>query len=176
MKKPICLLAAMIFSLSLFGCDYPGSSKVGVVDMNVLMKDSVPGKSAQKFIEAQENELQAAFESIQQKLEKNPDNEKVLQEMQQVYAASQQKIQTIGQNVVAKLFDGIQGSLQNFRQKNGYAYLLRAEALEVFDPSLDVTQAVLAEVNRLNLDFSDATGTQGVEQDAAKAAPTPENK
>lgn len=130
-----------------------GQFKVGVVDLNRLMRDSVPGKAGIKFIEAQQTKLQAELDAIQDNLEKNPTDEAAMQRLQKVYAASQQQIQSAGQNVVGALFDSISGVLNGYREKNGYAMLIRSEALDSFDPKLDVTNAILAEVDKLNIDF-----------------------
>lgn len=174
MKGIIRAFALCAGCLLLGACDDGSSVRIGVIDMNILMKESIPGKAAQKFIEEREKELQANFDSIQEKLEKDPNNEKVLQELQMVYATSQQRIQGIGQSVVATLFDGIQSSLQTFREKNNYAILLRAEALEAYEPGLDVTRQALSEVNKLNLEFKLPAEKEIAAPDAGAASPDEE--
>lgn len=128
--------------------------KIGVVDLNRLMRDSAPGKEGLKFIESRQSGLQAELDAIQDKLEKNPADEQAMRDLQRVYAASQQQIQTEGQDVVGALFDAIQGALNTFRAKNGYAMLIRMEALDSFDPALDVTNAVMEDVDKIKIDFS----------------------
>lgn len=155
----------LVLALGLAGltaCNESGSGqrKIGVVDLNRLMRDSAPGKEGLKFIEARQTKLQSGLDAIQARLEKNPEDQAALQELQKVYAASQQQMQADGQNVVGALFDAIQSALNSYRERNGYAVLIRAEALDSFDPALDVTSAVMAEVDKLKIDF--------------KAAPAPE--
>lgn len=156
MKKLLSLCLALALCGLLVACNESGSQggfKVGVVDLNKLMRDSAPGKAGIKFIEAQQTKLQNELDAIQDNLEKNPTDEEAMQRLQKVYATSQQQIQAAGQNVVGALFDGIQEVLNSYREKNGYAMLIRAEALDSFDPALDVTNAVLAEVDKLKIDF-----------------------
>lgn len=150
------LVMALALASMLVACNEGQSPKIGVVDMNRLMRDSAPGKAGLKFIESQQADLQAALDKIQEKLEKNPGDEAAVQELQKVYASSQQKIQAEGQGVVTKLFDSIQAALDNFRKQNGYQLLIRMEALDSFDPGLDVTSAIMAEVDKLKIDFSPA--------------------
>lgn len=150
------LTFALIICMSgmLAACnDGQSGQRIGVVDLNRLMRDSAPGKAGLKFIEEQQSQLQARLDDIQDRLEKNPKDEKAAQELQRVYATSQQQIQAEGQNVVGMLFDSIQKALNSYRNKNGYAMLIRAEALDSYDPSLDVTNAVMEEVNKLQLEF-----------------------
>ena len=144
---------ALALAFMLVACNDGQAPKIGVVDMNRLMRDSVPGKAGLKFIESQQTELQAALDKIQDRLEKNPGDENAVQELQKVYAASQQKIQAEGQGVVTKLFDAIQAAMDSYRRQNGYQILIRQEALDSYAPELDVTNAIMAEVDKLKLDF-----------------------
>lgn len=164
------LIAAL--GLALISCDGVSSGpKIGVVDMNRLMRESAPGKAGLKFIETHQTELQAKLDAIQDKLEKKPNDEAAVQDLQKVYAESQQKIQSEGQAVVTKLFDAIQKELDAYRKNNGYAMLVRLEALDSFDPSLDVTNAVMAEVDKLKLDFAPAAAPAEEMAPQAPAAP-----
>lgn len=161
----ICMLLAMSISFALAGCDNQESPKLGVVDMNRLMADSSPGKAGLQYIESQQKELQAKLDAIQDRIEKNPQDEAAMQELQTVYAASQQKIQTEGQAVVTRLLESIQGAVDSFRKEKGYAMLIRKEAIDSFDPALDITNELMVEINKIKLDFTPA-------QPAAKQEPT----
>lgn len=151
---------ALVLAFMLAACDDGQAPKIGVVDLNRLMRDSAPGKAGLKYIESQQADLQSALDKIQDKLEKNPGDEAAVQELQKVYAASQQKIQAEGQGVVTRLFDSIQVALDNYRKQNGYQILIRVEALDSFDPALDVTNAIMAEVDKIKIDFKPAAENQ----------------
>lgn len=169
MNKAATLLIALALCGLMTACNDTNASqpKIGVVDLNRIMRDSVPGKEGIKFIEAQQATLQKELNAIQEKLEKNPEDQAAMQELQKVYATSQQQMQAEGQNVVGTLFDAIQAALDRFREKNGYALLIRAEALDSFDQSLDVTNAIMAEVDNLKVDFKSVPAR---EEPAAPAA------
>lgn len=165
---------SMVISLTflLAACNDGQGGKLGVVDMNRLMRDSAPGKAGLKFIESQQTELQGRLDALQDKLEKNPSDDAAMQELQKVYAAAQQKIQAEGQQVVTQLFDAIQKTLDSYRSQNGYAVLIRAEALDSYDPALDITGAVMAEVDKLRIDFKPgAQAGSGQEGDAGATSP-----
>ncbi len=178
MKNILAVLMAMLVCAALAACNNGqdgGQAKIGVVDLNRLMRESAPGKAGLKFIEAQQTKLQRELDDIQAKLEKNPEDQAAMQELQKVYATSQQKMQAEGQNVVGSLYDAIQACLNNFRAQRGYALLIRAEALDSFDPSLDVTNDLLAEVDKLEIDFKPTT-VPALEPEAAETAPAKPDK
>lgn len=182
MKQYKVALLAIFCCLFLAACNDNGASsaKIGVVDVNRLMKDSTPGQEALKFIESKQAALQADLDKIQDRLEKNPTDEAAMKELQKVYATSQQQIQTEGQNIVGALFDAIQQVMDKFRASRGYVMLVRQEALDSFDPSLDVTGALMAEVNKLKIDFaaisqSDAKEKSEPDEGAAEPKATEEN-
>lgn len=176
MKQYKAFVLAILCCFLLVACDNSGAPKIGVVDVNRLMKDSEPGKEALKFIEAKQASLQDELDKIQDRLEKNPTDEASMKELQRVYATSQQQIQTEGQGIVGALFDSIQGVMDKFRSRQGYALLIRVEALDSFDPALDVTTALMADVNKLKLDFTalarafGKSGQNAGQQDAATPA------
>lgn len=156
MRARFNVIMIIVMALLLGACNDGQGSRLGVVDLNRLMRDSAPGKAGLKFIESQQTELQGKLDALQDKLEKNPSDEAAMQELQKVYAAAQQRIQTEGQQVVTQLFDAIQKTLDSYRSENGYAVLIRAEALDSYDPALDITNAVMAEVDKLKIDFKPA--------------------
>lgn len=176
MRIKFGLIATLALSIMLVACNEGQAPKIGVVDLNRLMRDSVLGKAGLKFIESQQTELQAQLDAIQDRLEKNPADEAAMQELQKVYSASQQRMQAEGQNVVGLLFDSIQKELNTYREKNGYLLLIRAEAVDSYDPSLDVTNAIMGEVDKLKLEFKPVSQQPGqdtpAEAQAEEAVPT----
>ena len=149
------LLLICALMLPLAACENPSAPapKIGIVDVNRLMRDCNMGKAGLKQIEDLQAKMQKQLDDIQTKLEKNPADEGAMRELQKVYATSQQQIQAEGENIVSQIMEAVQGAMDEFRQKNGYAILLRQEAADAFDPALDVTSAMLAEVNKIRIDF-----------------------
>lgn len=170
-----CLALTLAVCFGIAGCDNGDSSRIGVVDLNRLMTESEPGKAGLGYIETRQKALQAKLDEIQDRIEKNPNDEAAMQELQTVYAASQQRIQSEGQAVVTRLLEAIQKTVDSFRKENGYAMLLRREALDSLDPALDVTSALMVEVNRLQLDFAtpEAAGGNQTQEKAGEAAADP---
>lgn len=150
---PLLTCCLVLLLLGCQGDGRPAKTGIAVVDMARIMRDSVPGKEGVKFLEGRQAALQADLDDIQSKVEKNPDDEKIVQELQQIFAVSQQHIQAEQQNVVNILFDAVQRVINEYRQKEGYDVILAMDAVASFNPQNDVTNAVIAEVDKLKLDF-----------------------
>lgn len=152
-------ITSLVLALGLFlvACQEQGvqtpQPKLAVVDTARVMRDSEPGKEGVKFLESRQAILQERLDAIQDRLEKNPNDEAAMQELQRVYAQSQQRMQAEQQNVVNLLFDTVQRVLNEYRASQGYDLILGAEAAAAFNPSADVTAAVIAEVNKQKLEF-----------------------
>lgn len=160
MRKILFLLLAGVVSLSLAACNDTSAPKIGVLDMNVLLRDSVPGKAGLKYIEGQQASLQGRMEEIQGRLEKNPKDEAAQRELQKLFMEAQQQVQGDGQAVVGVMLEAFQKAADKFRKDHGYLAIVRVEALDSYDPQLDVTSAMMQEVNKLNLDFKSLLAAQ----------------
>lgn len=147
--------ALLIFALFLAvpAAAQDSAPKIGVVDIARLMRDSVPGKDGVKFIEAQQAQMQKQLDEVQAKLEKNPEDQAVMQELQRVYGTAQQKIQAEGANVANMIFDAVQKTIDKYRADNGYDILLGADATASYSKAIDVTDAILALVDTQKLEF-----------------------
>lgn len=156
--RNLFVLSALFASIMLLGsCDSggkPGETvKIAVADVSRLMRDSVPGKAGIKFLESRQSNFQKELDDIQDRLEKNPSDEAAMKDLQRVYSASQQQIQAEGQNVAALLFDTLQRILDQFREKNGYTLILGQDTVASFAKSVDVTDAVMKELDKETIEF-----------------------
>lgn len=157
MLKRFALPLLLAASLAVAACQQQESSspgvKIAVADVARLMRDSVPGKEGIKFLESRQQELQKELEDIQARLDKNPADEEAMKDLQRVYASSQQRIQAEGQNVAALLFDALQRILDSYLEKNGYDVILSQDTLASYSKKIDITNAVMAELDKQKIDF-----------------------
>lgn len=157
----ISLLALLVFSLP--GCQQesaPPRNSTAVVDMMRVMRDSAPGKYGVKYLESIQAEMQKKLDDIQARLEKDPKDESAMQDLQKVYAASQQRMQTEQQNVVNMLNDTIQRVLNAYREKHNLEVILASDAAMAYSPKIDVTEAIIAEVDRQKVEFTGAADAE----------------
>lgn len=163
---PLMLMACLLLP----ACQQADSKDVrpalAVVDMSRIMRDSEPGKAGVKFLEGIQSKMQEELNAVQDKLEKDPTDEKVQQELQQLYMKLQQRIQIEQQNVANKLYDMVQRVLNAYREQQGFAVMIAADVAASYSPSVDVTNAVIAEVNKQDISFTAVADT---------VAPAPES-
>lgn len=146
----------LLLAIFLAGCNETATQqgpKVGVADVSRLMRDSEPGKEGIKFLESLEEEVKGSLQEINARLEANPEDEAAIQELQTVYASAQQSIQIQGQNVAGALYDLLQKVLDQYRAEHGYDFILGQDTVVSFNPAIDVTNAIMAELNKQKIEF-----------------------
>lgn len=163
-----------LLALALPGCQQESSAprnSTAVVDMMRVMRDSVPGKAGVKYLESIQSEMQKKLDEIQARLEKDPKNEGAMQDLQKVYAASQQRMQAEQQNVVNMLNDTIQRVLNAYREKHNLEVIIASDAAMAYSPKIDVTEAIIGEVDRQKVEFANQAEAGAKQpEEAAKTA------
>ena len=143
------------------------------IDMNRLLRDSEPGKEASRFLEGMQKEIQQQIDDVQARLGKDPENENLQRELQAIYMGGQQRINAEQQNVVSQLLDLTQRLVNNYRKANGLSVVLGTDVAVAYDPALDVTNALLDEMNKQKVNFVSVSNPQP-EAPAAADAPAAE--
>ena len=125
MRIRFLVLSLLVLCLAVSGCQQTQEPavKVGVVDMNRLLRDSEPGKEASRFLEGMQKEIQQQIDDVQARLGKDPENENLQRELQAIYMGGQQRINAEQQNVVSQLLDLTQRLVNNYRKANGLSVL-----------------------------------------------------
>ena len=85
----------------------------------------------------------------------------------------QQRINAEQQNVVSQLLDLTQRLVNNYRKANGLSVVLGTDVAVAYDPALDVTNALLDEMNKQKVNFVSVSNPQP-EAPAAAGAPATE--
>lgn len=137
----------IMLCLFLTACDGPtgGSQpKFCATDYAVLMRDSAVGKEGAKYIENLQVSLQKELDVLQEKVEKNPQDQKVMQEYQQSFALIQQRLQNDAQNVANEIIQFIDQQLETYRKNNGFDAIIALEALYAHSPEMDRTSEIIA--------------------------------
>ena len=171
----LLILSLLVLCLAVSGCQQTQEPavKVGVVDMNRLLRDSEPGKEASRFLEGMQKEIQQQINDVQARLGKDPENENLQRELQAIYMGGQQRINAEQQNVVSQLLDLTQRLVNNYRKANGLSVVLGTDVAVAYDPALDVTNALLDEMNKQKVNFVSVSNPQP-EAPAAADAPAAE--
>ena len=151
----VALPLLLLFALAFAGCQQtePGKPAVAVVDMSRLLTESEPGKAGMAFLEGLQSDMQNKLNAIQERLEKNDKDEDAQRELQMSYMTFQTRMGKEQQNVAGQLYDMLQKVLGEYRAAHGYQVIISREVVASFDAKVDVTDAVLAEVNKQNMTF-----------------------
>lgn len=129
------------------GCEnQPGepAAKFCATDYAALMRDSAVGKEGAKAIENLQASLQRDLDALQEKVEKNPQDQKLMQEFQQSYSLIQQRLQNDAQNVASQIMQFIDGQLESYRKSKGYEAIIALEAVYAYNPAMDRTSEIIA--------------------------------
>ena len=166
----VALPLLLLFALAVAGCQQtePAKPVVAVVDMSRLLTESEPGKAGMAFLEGLQSDMQNKLNAIQERLEKNDKDEEAQRELQMSYMTFQTRMGKEQQNVAGQLYDMLQKVLGKYRAAHGYQVIISREVVASFDAAVDVTDAVLAEVNKQKMTFIPLE-----QDDAAPAAGKP---
>ncbi len=172
----LSLLLALLLCLG--ACEQSSSKNaptVGIVDLSRLVRDSEPGKAANAFLEKTQKSFNDRILALQDKLQADTKDEKVRAEFQTLYLSLQQRMQAEEQNVNNVLLDHILRTVKEYRQQKGLGAIVRSEAVLDYDKALDITDMVLDNLNKKNIEFKAVTSDEPkAEDDKAPAEAKPE--
>ncbi|WP_243544914.1 OmpH family outer membrane protein [Pseudodesulfovibrio tunisiensis] len=170
MKRHVAACLAALLCLSLLaGCNQPSeSTKVAVIDETAAFQKNKASMSAmehlQKIGAPLQQEAEAAYKAMQDN--QNEDTVKAYKEamsrFQTALNAEQQRVITL----LSQEFDRV---LEKYRAEKGYALILSKQAVPSFDKTVDITDEIVAEMDKLNIDLTmpeapKAAATENAEQ------------
>lgn len=179
MAVPLLLLSLLCAACQQ-GEEKASGPSIAVVDIVRVMRDSEAGKAGIKYLEDMQAGIQKQLDDIQNKLEKDPENEQLQKQLQTVYMSAQQQMGEEQQNVLSQLQNVTKRVMDEFRKAKGYDVLFSAETLSSYDEKLDVTNDLLVEMNKQKVNFEPLNTPADEEpksdeaadgKDAAPAAP-----
>jgi outer membrane protein len=166
------MAALVLCALMLGACNEKPAveqKNIGVVDVSRALRDSEAGKAGMKFLENVQKNMLADVEKTQAKIKADPKNEAAQQELQMAYMALQQRFQAEQQNVIGRLNDIFQRVLDTYRTENKLVAVMASDIALSFDKSADVTDAVIAAMNKEKVEFTPVAEPEAA--DAPKAEP-----
>lgn len=152
MAVPLLLLSLLCAACQQ-GEEKASGPSIAVVDIVRVMRDSEAGKAGIKYLEDLQAGIQKQLDDIQNKLEKDPENEQLQKQLQTVYMNAQQQMGEEQQNVLSQLQNVTKRVMDEFRKAKGYDVLFSAETLSSYDAKLDVTNDLLVEMNKQKVNF-----------------------
>ena len=163
---PVLAIAALFL---LGGCLQQDGPKIGVVDYNAVYQRSDAVTEAKAYMQKKAESLRTEVNDIQKKVEAD-NSEENQQAFQQAVSNFQSEMGKENQRLETLLTTAVTDVVEQFRKDNGYAVLLRKASVASYDEAADVTEKVIAELNKHKLDIEQSAETAPTEQPAAEEA------
>ncbi|MFV0422828.1 OmpH family outer membrane protein [Oleidesulfovibrio sp.] len=164
-KHVVLVIVTLIVAAMLSGCNQAAktSPSVGVVDMTRVYEESTAAKAGQQYLETLAEEARKEFEGMQADLKGAEGNEEATQKVSEAVNDLRNRINAAQQRVMVALDDGLKGVLQAYRTSKGFDVLIHKESAISYSQSIDVTDDIIAELNKVTLDFNDKNATEAPE-------------
>lgn len=156
-KHAVLMIVALAAVAMLSGCNQSAktSPSVGVVDMTRVYEESAAAKAGQQYLESLAEEARKEFEGMQAELQVAEGSEQATQRVHEAVNDLRNRITAAQQRVMVALDDGLKDVLQSYRISKGYDVLIHKESVISFDQSVDVTDEIITELNKVTLNFDE---------------------
>lgn len=152
-KRFLAVLLVVAMGFILTACD-ADSKKIGVINEEKVYAESNATKAATKQLDDFSATLQPELAKIQAKLDRDPDNKALQEETNKRFYDLQQQFGVEQQRVVNKVNDLYTSTREKCRKEAKMDLILSSEVALSYDNSVDITDRVIAEMNKTTLDFS----------------------
>ncbi len=169
MIRRLLVLPLLAFCLVLGACGDEGKKDVAVVDVARIARESEPGKALNAFLESIQQDFNQRLMAQQEVYQQNTEDAAARQTLETMFMSMQQRLQTEEENATSILLERILQTINTFRESRGYSVILRNDVVLSHDKTVDVTDQVLAEVNKIVIEYKPVTADQpGVDIPAAE--------
>ena len=145
MRTSLVLAAMIATAFILTGC---AGSKVGVLNSARIYQESNAGQAGLAYLEQVEQDVKAKAEAAQRIAESMPDNDALPLSLQKFFASCQEAMNNAQQQAVNAVQELVAKSITNFREQNGLTVIMQNDAVLSANPNADVTDGVIAEMNK----------------------------
>ncbi len=159
----------------LAGCEQNAPQKtaapsVAVVDFNRLVLESAAGKQGTTHLEAAAADMQKKLMGMQ--------NSEDMAQMQVAFAMYQEAVNALQEKVVATFTEAVKATTNEVRAAKGIDCVLHSEAAIALAPAADITDAVIAELNKKQIAYPtpdfDLSALEQPAQPDGQQAPAPQ--
>lgn len=150
MRTSLLISLVLLAALAITGC---AGSKVVVVNPARIYQESDAGKAGLAYLEQVERDVKAKAEAAQRTAENAQDNDAMLLSLQRFFISCQEAMNNAQQQAVGNVQELIARSITNYREKNRVTVIMQNDAVLSSAPEADVTEAVIAEMNKSPLNF-----------------------
>ncbi len=188
-----CLALMLLPALALLAaCNDNGGSagagaSVALIDQNRLYMESQTGQKGMEMLQGMSGEMQSQLQSMQEEMAKEgteQEKQERSRRFQQNLSAAQARMGAEQTRIVGILQENVTSVLDDIRKQRGIAVVLPVESALSYDESMDITDEVIAALDKRNIDLgkpqepakapAEAPAEQPAEQPVEQPAPAPE--
>ena len=149
MKKLYLAICALALPLMLSACNEKGQS-VAVVNAAQVYTECESGKQAREYLEKITSEMQNDLLELQAAAENAPaaQRQSAIEKLQTTSLEYQQRIRMEEQQILNKISEDYQNVVDEYRKANNIDVILRAEVIVSASEKADITQAIIAAMNK----------------------------
>ncbi len=151
MKKLSIMLCVIALSAAVAACnDEKPKPTVAVVNAAQVYSECESGKQAREYLEKLAAEMQNDLLAMQSELENTPANQRqaAQEKLQATIVDYQQRIRMEEQQVLNKLSEDYQTTVDEYRKAHNLSLILRSEVLVSSAEEADITQAIIDAMNQ----------------------------
>lgn len=160
-RKYLALMLLPALAL-LAACNDKGDSagagaSVALIDQNRLYMESQAGKKGMEMLQGMSGEMQSQLQSMQEEMGKEgteQEKQERSRRFQQTLSAAQARMGAEQTRIVGVLQENVTAVLDEFRKERGIAVILPVESALSYDKSMDITDDVIAALDKRNIDLS----------------------
>ncbi|MDR2892078.1 MAG: OmpH family outer membrane protein [Deltaproteobacteria bacterium] len=158
----------LLFSIVLFGCNEDKQKPLaGIVDAEAVFQKSTLAAAGMKHIDALNTEMQAKLAQMQSQLQAAPEDAELEGKLQSDLFALQTRMDQGQRQIAEKINAVFDQAVEECRVAQGLEVILPKQLVMASRPEADITEAVVAAMDKSTVDFSDIK----LEESAPAAAP-----
>ena len=149
MKKLYLAICALALPLMLSACNDSGPT-VAVVNAAQVYTECESGKQAREYLEKIAEEMQNDLLELQAAAERAPvaQRQAAIEKLQTTSLEYQQRIRLEEQQILNKISEDYQTAVDEYRKANNIDVILRAEVIVSTSERADITEAIIAAMNK----------------------------
>lgn len=162
MKKKIYVCITIFFASVLpVSIANAAPAILAVVDTGYILTESLPGKAGDEHLRKVREVLQQGLDELQHVYRGKENTDEAQSALRQGHTDVEQQLMAERQAILQALGDALQTSVKAWRTKNSHIQAVISKQLLLdFEQSIDVTAAILQEMNRQQVVFSPLPAVQ----------------
>jgi len=163
--------AALVFFLAACQNQAPVAPSLRVVDHEAVFRQSDAGQKSMTYLQGLNQKFMTELQDMQkgQEATTEEDQAKLQADMQASMNRYRTELTAEQERVVQVLNEAFTKAIEDYRQANNVSMVLPVGNVIAYDPAIDITEAMVAAMNQMNIDVEPAAEPEQAEGEAEQA-------